>query len=52
MTIIIYTHFFLVRGNPISRGEPFVNLDVLYPVLEVAIAFSEVHLEQVTQQVL
>ncbi len=29
-----------------------MNLDVLYTVLEVAIAFSEVHLEQVTQQVL
>ncbi len=48
----LYKHLFLVCGNPISRGKPFVNLDVLYTVLEVAIAFSEVHLEQVTQQVL
>ncbi len=48
----LYKHLFLVCGNPISRGKPFVNLDVLYTVLEVSIAFGEVHLEQVTQQVL
>lgn len=42
----------LVDGDPVCRGEPFVALDVVDSVLQVAVAFGQVHLQQVPQQVL
>lgn len=42
----------LVDGNPVRCSEPLVSFDVVDAVLQVAVAFGQVHLQQVPQQVL
>lgn len=42
----------LVNGYPVSIGEPLVSFDVVHSVFKVAEAFGEIHLQQVSQQVL
>ncbi len=42
----------LVNGYPVSSGEPLVSFDVVHSVFKVAEAFGEIHLQQVSQQVL
>lgn len=42
----------LVDGDPVCRGEPLVALDVVDAVLQVAVAFCQVNLQQVSQQIL
>lgn len=46
------THLSLVDGDPVCRGEPLVALDVVDAVLQVAVAFCQVHLQQVSEQIL
>lgn len=41
-----------VDGDPVCCGEPFVALDVVDAVLQVAVTFGQIHLQQVSQQVL
>lgn len=42
----------LVDGDPVRRGEPLVALDVVDSVLQVAVALCQIHLQQVSQQIL
>ena len=42
----------LVDCDPVCCGEPFVALDVVDAVLQVAVTFGQIHLQQVSQQVL
>lgn len=42
----------LVDCDPVCCGKPFVALDVVHAVLQVAIAFCQIHLQQVSQQIL
>lgn len=46
------TRLSLVDGDPVCRGEPLVALDVVDAVLQVAVAFRQIDLQQVPQQVL
>lgn len=46
------TRLSLVDGDPVRRGEPLVALDVVDAVLQVAVAFRQIDLQQVPQQVL
>lgn len=41
-----------VDCNPVCCGKPFMALDVIDPVLQVAETFGEIHLQQVSQQIL
>lgn len=45
-------HLPLVDGDPVSRGKPFVVLDVIDPILEVPEALGKIHLQEVPQQIL
>ena len=42
----------LVDGYPISGSEPLVALDIIDSVPEVAKTLRQVHLQQISQQVL
>ena len=42
----------LVDGYPVGEREPLVVLDVVDAVLQIAVAFGQVDLEQIAQQVL
>jgi len=44
-------NLFLVESNPVSVGEPLVLLDVRDAVLEIPVAFCQVNLQLVPQQV-
>lgn len=48
---ILATYLPFVDGDPICCSEPLVALDVIDTVLQVAIAFGQVHLQQIPQQV-
>ena len=45
-------YLFLVYGDEICRGKPFVTSYVVDAVLEVAVTFREIHLKQVAQEFL
>lgn len=45
-------HLSLVDGNPISSGKPLVALDIIDAIPEVTKALGQVHLQQISQQVL
>lgn len=42
----------LVDCDPVCCGKPFVALDVIDSVLQVAVTFCQIHLQQVSQQIL
>lgn len=42
----------LVDCDPVCCGKPFVALYVIDSVLQVAITFGQIHLQQVSQQIL
>ena len=42
----------LVDCDPVCCGKPFVALDVIDSILQVAITFCQIHLQQVSQQIL
>jgi len=44
-------NLFLIESNPVGVGEPLVLLDVGDAVLEVSVAFCEVNLQLIPQQV-
>lgn len=46
------TYLLLVYGYPVSSGEPFVSFNIIDAVPEVSVPLSQVHLQQVSQQVL
>lgn len=46
------SHLPLVDGNPISGGKPLVALDIIDSIPEVTKALGQVHLQQVSQQIL
>lgn len=46
------SHLPLVDGNPISGGKPLVALDIIDSIPEVAKALGQVHLQQISQQIL
>lgn len=46
------TRLSLIDGDPVRCGEPLVALDVVNSVLQVAVAFCEINLQQVSQQIL
>lgn len=48
----LHSHLPLVDGDPVGGGEPLVALDIVDSVPEVPEALGEVHLQQVSQQVL
>jgi len=48
----MHAHLPLVSGNPISRAKPFVALDVMYSILQVAKTLGEIYLQHIPQQVL
>lgn len=39
-----HTYLLLIDGDPVGGGKPLVSLDVIDSVLEVPVAFREVHL--------
>lgn len=41
----------LVDCDPVCCGKPFVALDVIDSVLQVAVTFGQIHLQQVSQQI-
>lgn len=45
-------HLLLVERNPVHAWEPLVATYVLDSILQIAIAFGEVNLEQVAQKIL
>jgi len=47
-----FVHLLLIERNPVHAWEPLVATYVLDPVLQIAIAFGEVNLEQVAQKIL
>lgn len=46
------SHLPLVDGDPIGGGKPLVTLDIIDSVPEVAEALGQVHLKQISQQIL
>jgi len=50
-TVASVLNLFLVESNPVSVWEPFVLFDVSNAILEISIAFREVNLQLVSQQV-
>ena len=38
-------HLLLVDGDPVGGDEPLVSLDVVHPVLQVAVALRQVDLQ-------
>lgn len=46
------SHLPLVDGNPISGGKPLVALDIIDSIPEVTKALGQVHLQQISQQIL
>lgn len=48
----IDSYLSLVYGNPVCCGEPLVIFYVIYTILQVAKSLCQVHLEQVSQQIL
>ena len=42
----------LVDCDPVCCRKPFVSLDVVDSVLQVAVTFRQIHLQQVSQQIL
>lgn len=42
----------LVNGNPVSGGKPLVALDIIDSIPEVAKALGQIHLKQISQQIL
>lgn len=42
----------LVDGNPVSGGKPLVALDIIDSIPEVAKALGQIHLKQISQQIL
>lgn len=55
-TLLLYkgwpSHLPLVDGDPISGGKPLVALDIVDSIPEVAKALGQVHLQQISQQIL
>lgn len=47
-----WPHLPLVDGNPISSGKPFVTLDIIDTIPEVAKTLRQVHLQQISQEIL
>lgn len=45
-------HLSLVDGDPISGGKPLVALDIVDAIPEVPEALGQVHLQQISQQIL
>lgn len=48
----LLSHLPLVDSNPISGGKPLVALDIIDSIPEVAEALGQVHLQQISQQIL
>lgn len=41
----------LIDCDPVCCGKPFVAFDVVDSILQVAVAFGQIHLQQVSQHV-
>jgi len=44
-------NLFLIESNPVGVGEPLVLFDVSNAVLEVSVAFCQINLQLIPQQV-
>lgn len=42
----------LVDGDPVSGGKPLVSFDIIDSIPEVAKALGQIHLKQISQQIL
>lgn len=49
---MLASYLSLVDGNPVSGGKPLVALDIIDSIPEVAKALGQIHLKQVSQQIL
>lgn len=52
VSYVLASYLSLVDGNPVSGGKPFVALDIIDSIPEVAKALCQIHLKQISQQIL
>lgn len=47
----LVSYLSLIDCDPVCCSKPLVALDVIDPVLQVAVPFSQIHLKEISQQV-